>query len=71
MPSSRQITWHPPFYDTNFTLFKSESLLIFYKILINIHFFLAYSAKNMYKYYIREYSTEDAKTRRLWNILFL
>ena len=71
MPSSQQITWHPPFYSTIFFLFEKVSLLIFYKILINIHIFLAYGEKNRYKYNIREYSTEDAMTRRLWNILFL
>ena len=52
MPSSQQITWHPPFYSTNFTLFKEVYLLIFYKFLINIHFFLAYDEKNMYKYIV-------------------
>lgn len=71
MPSSQQITWHPPFYGTKFVLFKMESLLIFYNLLINMHFFLAYQENNMYKYNIKEYSTEDAVTRRLWNILFL
>lgn len=71
MPSSQPITWHPPFYGTNFTAFQTQCLLIFYKFLRNSHFFLAYSAKNMYKYNIKEYSTEDAATRRLWNILFL